>query len=305
MELRDLNAFLVLAEELNFRKAAARLHLTQPPLTRLVQRLEQELGVKLFERSTTRVELTQSGTTLYQGAKDLIDQAEQLKQRVSQSANSGEGTLRVGFCGSAFHSILASALSAFRYHHPEIHILTEEISSQEQLRQLQIGKLEVAFVEGRINLNGVLTELIHQEDFGILVPKTHRLGNKKLIPFADLRNETFIFQPRRENPQFYDSFLALLRNGGVEPKLLHKKPNQQCPVLVSSGAGILLTTRTLSKFATEDLRFIAILPPCPKFQISSVWRDGPQSPQLKLFLKFITTANYSNVSELFHFIERH
>ncbi|MBD2612631.1 LysR family transcriptional regulator [Nostoc punctiforme FACHB-252] len=291
MELRDLNAFLVLAEELNFRKAAARLHLTQPPLTRLVQRLEKELGVKLLERSTTKVELTQSGITLYQGAKNLIDQAEQLKQQVSQSINSGEGTLRVGFSSSAFHSILASALSAFRYLHPEIHILTQETSGQEQLRQLQIGKLEVAFVEGRINLDGVLAQLIYQEDFGILVPKTHRLGDKKLIRFADLCNETFIFQPRRENPQFYDSFLALLRDGGIEAQLLHKKPNQQCPVLVSSGAGILLTTRTLSKFATEDLQFIPILQPCPQFQISAVWRDGTQSPQLQLFLKFITTVN--------------
>ncbi|MEH1924645.1 LysR family transcriptional regulator [Nostoc sp.] len=242
MELRDLNAFLVLAEELNFRKAAARLHLTQPPLTRLVHRLEAQLGVQLFERSTTKVELTRSGIILYEGAKDLINQAERLKQQVSQSAKNSEGILRVGFS---------------------------------------------ALVEGRINLDGVQTQLIHREDFGILMSKTHRLGKKKLIRFADLHDETFIFQPRRDNPQFYDSFLTLLRDGGIEPKLFHKKPNQECPLLVSSGAGILLTTRTLSKFATKDLRFIPLLPPRPQLEISSVWLDGFESPQLKLFLSFI------------------
>ncbi|MBN3961413.1 LysR family transcriptional regulator [Nostoc sp. NMS8] len=290
MELRDLNAFLVLAEELNFRKAAAKLHLTQPPLTRLVHRLEAQLGVQLFERSTTKVELTRSGIILYQGAKDLINQAERLKQQVSQSAKNSEGILRVGFSAPVFHSILGPMLSAFRFHYPEMRIIAEDASAQEQLKRLLMGKLEVAFVEGRINLDGVQTQLIHREDFGILMSKTHRLGKKKLIRFADLHDETFIFQPRRDNPQFYDSFLALLRDGGIEPKLFHKKPNQQCPLLVSSGAGILLTTRTLSKFATKDLRFIPLLPPRPQLEISSVWLDGFESPQLKLFLSFISTT---------------
>ena len=149
MELRDLNAFLVLAEELNFRKAAARLHLTQPPLTRLVHKLEAQLGVQLFERSTTKVELTRSGVILYQGAKDLIDQAERLKQEVSQSGKDSEGILRVGFSAPVFHSILGPMLSSFRFHYPEMRIITEDASAQEQLKLLQTGKLEVAFVEGR------------------------------------------------------------------------------------------------------------------------------------------------------------
>ncbi|WP_370632109.1 LysR family transcriptional regulator [Pusillimonas sp. MFBS29] len=193
MDFRHLQQFVVLAETLNFRKAAEKLHMSQPPLSVSIRKLETELGVTLFVRGKDGVRLTKSGEAALDDARRALFHAGQFK-RAAVAASTGEGgVLRIGFVGSATHTILPGMLSRFRQRHPAVQLVLREATSIQVMQELADETLDVGVVrvpvstDSRIRLQALLTE-----NFVLAMPKSHPLAQRQTLKLGDVAQEDFI-----------------------------------------------------------------------------------------------------------------
>ncbi len=282
MDLAKLNAFTVLAEELNFRRSAERLGMSQPPLTRLIASLEEDLGVKLFERTTRKVNLTAAGILLFKETKSLQASLQKIESDVRAVGKIKRGTLSVGFSHTAFLARLPKILDAFKERLPNVDLELFQMSRTEVLRDLKSGKLDAAFSEGDYEIEGYERERVSDEIMGVLVLKSHALAKKKEIDFKELKNETLILHPKQENADYFDRVGQLCRQAKIKPEIYIKKKNESCPLLVVTGKGVLLTIASSRQHAFEQTRFVPIrslfLP------VSVYWSPKNPSPTLRSFL---------------------
>lgn len=179
MDLRHLNYFLVLAEELHFGRAAERLHISQPPLTRMIKQIENDLGVMLFERTKRKVLLTSAGAELLRDAKQMVLQMETVKKRLTIHGKGETGTLKIGYVGAVMHGEFPILLSSFAKDFPFINLQFEEQPNHSLIHGLNNGTLDVAFVRTWLHAQGLQENLILKEDFVAVVPAKHSLGMKK------------------------------------------------------------------------------------------------------------------------------
>ncbi|MDP4265646.1 MAG: LysR substrate-binding domain-containing protein [Bacteroidota bacterium] len=259
MDLRHLNYFLVLAEELHFGRAAERLHISQPPLSRMIKQVENELGVLLFERTKRRVILTSAGVELLQDAKQMVLQMETVKKRLAIHGKGETGALKIGYVGAVMHSGLPALLSAFAKNFPHIHLQFEEQPNTNLLHGLNNGTLDVAFVRTWLHPETLQEKLILNEPFVAVVPAKHSLARKNKIAIKELKNETFITFTRECGPTIFDSFLALCSNAGFTPHVLHHASQLNSVLrLVESGFGISLLPANIESGYKLKLKFIPL-----------------------------------------------
>lgn len=259
MDIRHLNYFLVLAEELHFGRAAERLHISQPPLSRMIKQIESDLGVMLFERTKRRVILTSAGVGFLQDAKQMVLQMETVKKRLAIHGRGETGTLKIGYVGAVMHTALPMLLSAFAKEFPQIHLQFEEQNNNDLLYGLNNGTLDVAFVRTWFHPENLEEKLILSEPFVAVVPANHLLARKKLISVKDLKKEIFITFTRDCGPTIFDSFLVLCSNAGFTPHVLHYASQLNSILrLVESGFGISLLPGDIAKGYKLNLRFIPL-----------------------------------------------
>lgn len=285
MDLNKLKAFIVVAEELNFRKSAEILGMTQPPLTRLISSLEEELSIQLFERTTRKVRLTGAGVFLLKEARELVSRSEDLEKAVRAIGKQRSGSLSIGFSTTAFLASLPKIIDEFRDRFPRVRLELHQESRRGLLKGLRSSRFDACFLEGEPEEEGFKQHLVQDEALGVLLPKKHPLAKRKEIELRDLKNETLILHPRHEHQTFFDTINRLCEQSGFKPKTYIKGENESCPVLVAIGKGVSLTISSSQSFVPGETHFVPIkklyLP------VSVFWSPENPNPSLKNFLSFV------------------
>lgn len=285
MDLSKLKAFVVVAEELNFRRSAEILGMTQPPLTRLIAGLEDDLGTKLFERTTRQVKLTGSGVFLLKEGREIIARAERLEHEVRAISRIKSGALSVAFSTTVFLASLPKIMGAFQERFPKVMIQLHQETRQRLFSGLRQGQFDIGFVEGSVDEQDLASDTVHDEALGVLLPKQHSFARRKQVEFSELKDETIILHPRKDNGRFHDTVHQLFRQSGIKPKVYVKNDWESCPVLVAIGKGVSLTILGNQQCTFPETKFVPIKQ--LSLPVSVVWSRENSNPALKGMLSFV------------------
>jgi len=284
MDIGKLKAFIVVAEELNFRRSAEILAMSQPPLTRLIASLEEELGTRLFDRTTRSVRLTGAGVLLLREAREIVAALARIETDVRAAGRLKAGNLRIGFSRTAFMARFPALIEAFQQRFPKIRLDLQEAPGREILQRLRDGRFDLGFVEGVTARDGLESHEIAAENLGVLVGQKHPLAKKKQIQFQDLKDETIILHHRREAEEFHDRIAHLIKTLPKKPRIYIKGEDESCPILVALGRGVSLTVASARNAAPEQTRFVQVRDMFLPLRI--FWKAGGQTPHAKTFLSF-------------------
>lgn len=274
MDIRDLRVFLVVATELNFRRAAERLHMTQPPLTRLIAGLERDLRVKLFDRNTKRVGLTPAGELLARRAPGLIDALENLEAELRASSQVSSDVLRVGLCRTAFQSWVPESIERFGQRRPETKFEVKTDTSERLVKDVRIGRLDIACVEMSGPVEPDFESLCVAEDpVGVLMLKSHRLAKRRAVRLSDLNGETIIVHSRHDHAHVYELQRMALRDADIAYQSYTKKKDESCQVLVASGRGLALTGLSYCVPPLPNTVFVPLSDSALKSRLELIWRE--------------------------------
>ena len=285
MELRHLRYFVAVAEELSFRKAAERLHLAQPPLSAQIKGLEEELGTKLFERTTRSVRLTTSGRVFLDEAKTVLAAAEKAEQRVRKAEHGLVGTLRIGVLAPTATSRLATILRSYRQQFPGVQFSLHEMTSVEQLQNLRLDQLDVGLLRPPVAFPELDFHFLEESPMVLAVPAGHRLAKQKQIDWKDFHNEPMVMIHPSLQHGYYDTFLNLCAKAGATPLVGQYANDVHSKMwLISAGFGVAPTTKTIAEVKRPGLVFRELPPGLPLVQTLIVWKRSNQSPMVRNFV---------------------
>ncbi|MGK8234613.1 LysR family transcriptional regulator [Roseovarius sp. MS2] len=252
--LRHIRYFLVLAEDLNFRRASEHLHISQPALTRTIQHLEAELQVTLFDRSQNFVRLTDAGRAFREGGQRVLNGVEATIDLTRRVSIGEAGALRVGYTDFAIADALPELLKQFHQRHPGITVRPHHGVTAAQLQQLRDDKLDIGFVTGPVRQPGFRSRVVQTDRPICIVPEGHRLASRSSVELADLADEDFVHGPTEAWAHFYDYLFPHCRKAGFQPRIVQEAFNSVGILgLVSCGMGITILTESIYDFATGGL----------------------------------------------------
>lgn len=258
MELRHLRYFVAVAEEKSFNKAAARLYISQPPLSRQIKHLEEEIGVVLIDRENRPLRLTEAGEFFYEHALQILSQSENLRMMVTRKGNFDD-SFSIGFVASILYGILPKVIARFREIYPNIEIKLYELNSWEQMQALTAGKIDVGF--GRLLFEDASTRriLLREESLVVAVPKNHRIVQEKLegVNLVDLINESLLLYPTAPRPSFIDYVLELFETRKLKVNYFTEVRELHIALgLVAAGEGITIVPKTLQHLRNQEISYI-------------------------------------------------
>jgi LysR family transcriptional regulator, benzoate and cis,cis-muconate-responsive activator of ben and cat genes len=256
VELRHLRYFVAVADELNFRRAAARLRISQPPLSQQIRRLEDELGAPLFLRTRRRVELTDAGRALLEHARPLIEQVERLPAIVTGAARGETGTLILGFVASSSYALLPTLLRAFRAERPGVEVRLRELSSARQLSALASRSIDVGLLRPPVLDETIATVHLLAEPLVVALPQDHPLTRKPAIRVRELSAEPFVLFPAALGGGFAELVLRLCAGAGFTPRVEQEADELQTIVnLVAAGVGVSLVPSALIELKRPGISY--------------------------------------------------
>lgn len=264
MDLRHLRYFQAVAEEMNFSRAAKRLRIAQPALSRTVQEIEHELGARLIERGRRAISLTPAGEVLLHEASLLLERMEESMRRVQRAAKGEEGELRLGYIGPPTQAFLGRLLAEYRRRFPKVSVHLEERTPERVWEMVAKGRLSVALtrpVPGQ-GERVLATLPLRQEPLGVVVPAGHPLAGGKSAPWKSLAGVPLIVLARREGVGLHDEILAACRQAGFTPTIAHS-PSLMGTVLsyVEAGAGAGIATDSVAAASMPvGLSFVKLVP---------------------------------------------
>lgn len=245
MDFRRLSCFVAVVEQKSFRAAALKLHLSQPPLTRHVQVLEEALGVQLLVRSAAGVEPTAAGRLFYDEARNLLALAAQAGERVRLTGQGRIGRLDVGVFGSAVLGAIPRIVREFRERHPEVELVLHSLDREAQLKALRERRIDVGFNRFFTEEPDLVWEVIHTEPMSVVVPEGHAFGTRSELGLAELARETLILYPRTPRPGFIDHLMRLFHQRGLSPRRVQEVDDVlTAAALVASHLGLSLVTES-------------------------------------------------------------
>ena len=297
MELRHLRYFLVVAEELNFTRAAKILGINQPPLSAQIQQLEKELGTPLFRRLARGVELTDAGKLLLEQTRIILKQVDDAAVGVRRRARGETGRIIIGSSGSYFHPLIMKIIHECKSRYPQVVIATgvEVTNTSLLIAWLRTGRIDVCLLPLPIDdSDGLAVEPLVDEDCVIVLPRGHALGNSASAPLAKLAGEKFVVFCRDFNPATYDSIFAACARADFIPKVELEAP-QIISVLpmVAAGFGVSIVPRSFSEVRFAGIQYIDIEADAPRSAIALVWRHDERSAAIKNAMKAARLAKLS------------
>jgi DNA-binding transcriptional LysR family regulator len=296
MELRHLRYFLAVAEELHFHRAAARLHISQPPLSQQIRALERELGVTLLERNRRRVTLTTAGESFRDDARAILAAVERASERARNVARGAIGELSIAFVGSAmFSPTLPDILREFRRGHPEVELVLRELPTVAQLNALVRGELDLGVIRGPIPEADIDPQLellvIQRENLVAALPADHPLTARRRLRAEALRGETFVILDRRDSPGLFASLVSAMGEaGGVPDDVLEVAEMQTIISLVAGGFGVSLVPASVGQVERTGVAFRPIEGPTPTIELALAWRRDGDSPVRDAFIELARPA---------------
>jgi DNA-binding transcriptional LysR family regulator len=290
MELRHLKYFVAVAEELNFARAARRVHIAQPSLTKQIKQLEQELGFPLLYRTTKKVELMDTGQVFLEEAQRLLRQAENAIQSAHRTHTGESGRLVIGFSQSAAPEVLPRILRRYHALYPKVVVDLVEIVSIKNGESLMESALSVALVRSPTFLSRELFcfETIQQERFVVALPDSHRLAKQKSVRIKTLASEPLIVPPLRPGWGYADSMFQIFRDYGIVPRIAQESIGALAMVtLVAGGLGIALAPASLANFSLPGVTYRPIKGPCRTSDLTLVWRRDSRASTVRAFLEVV------------------
>jgi DNA-binding transcriptional LysR family regulator len=269
MELRQIRSFLSIAETLHFGRTAKLIHLSQPALSLQIRALEEELGVRLFERNRRKTTLTAAGLAFRDDAVAALSQLEQAIRRARLAGNGKLGLLRIGFISTAGSELVADIVRQFRELNPEVEFSLRNILTAEQIEMLETGSLDIGFLRVPIGENSALDVVtVHRERFVLLVPSSHKLAKRKRVRLREVAGEDFVMYERIYAPGFHDLIFGILRDAGIVPNV--SQTAGEIPFLISlvaSGMGITILPASAVKHSVSPVFACEILDRIPMVEI--------------------------------------
>ncbi|AUX29857.1 MULTISPECIES: LysR substrate-binding domain-containing protein [Sorangium] len=292
MDLRHLRYFTAVAEERHFGRAAQRLGIAQPPLSRQIQDLESELGFSLFDRSRRRVELTPAGVVFLAHVRRVFD-ALDLAVHEARRASVGEtGRLVVGYLSSLAYSGITELVRAFRTDFPSVELALREMPPQEQIEALKDGRIDVGFVRAPLNDPRLASECVRREPLLVALPADHPLAGRRRIPLELLSREPFVVFPRQRGSAFFDLVVGLCREAGFTPRIVQEALHLDILSLVAAGFGVSILPESIKNIRRGGLALRPIVG-APVTDLLLAWRADDASPTLGQFLSFVRRVGVS------------
>jgi DNA-binding transcriptional LysR family regulator len=288
-DLRRLQCFVAVARERNFTRAAERLHVAQPALSRQVRLLEQELGVELLHRTTHEFELTEAGEFLLERGPALLGAADELWRSVRRYGTGERGGVTVAYGASASYETAPRLLRALAESHPGITMSTAVKSVDEIVTGLRNGSVDLGLVRCPPEVAGLDARRVRMERQGVLLRRDHRLASNPTLAVADLADETVLLHPREGNPGHYDAVLGLFREHALEPRVQLRALSfdlAYTPVL-QGGAITIIGESSVSIGLPDELCWRPLSPPV-SFEVSLLSRSHNRSPAVERMLDAAT-----------------
>lgn len=285
MRLAFLRYFTVLAQELHFGRAAAKLAITQPTLSGAIKSLEEELGVLLFHRDKTKVELTPAGAAFLVEARHVFDAVSRARNVAVAVDRGMAGRLDIGFAGTLILRGIPRILDEFQRRAPDIEVALHEIPSNEQIDRLRRARLNAGFMYAAPSHPDLNAMAMESDSFVLCMPVQHPLAQLPIIELHEVRGETFLMFNRDVNPMSHDAVVGLFHNAGIYPRFVHSIRNWLTMVaMVSEGRGLAVVSGSLARLGWSGVRFAPISGEPLDAPASLVWNASSMSPALRQFL---------------------
>jgi DNA-binding transcriptional LysR family regulator len=286
VELRHLRYFVAVAEELHFGRAAKRLHVAQPSLSRQVRDLERELGVPLFSRSSRRVALTSAGEAFLVGARLAIVRAGEAVDEARRAHRGEVGRLCLGYVQSATFEALPRLLGAFRAACPDVALEVRAMTTLEQVAALRDRRIHLGLLRPPIDDRGIALQPVSRDRLVAALPGDHPLAGSERVPLAALAGEPFILYARSDGPGVRDAIVGSCLAAGFSPRIVQEAGDTQTIVaLVGAGLGISLLISPVPPVRDGTVVYRPLVDDLPPWEMALAWRRDDQSAVLERFLQ--------------------
>jgi DNA-binding transcriptional LysR family regulator len=288
IELRHLRYFLAVAEELHFRKAAERLYISQPGLSRQIKQMEGDLGLQLFTRDNKKVQLTEVGqylktetTLLLKNLDDSIKHAQMLQ--IGQ-----EGKVTIGYVGSAMQNIIPALLIKCRELYPNIRFSLKEMDNDSQVKAAMNKSIDLGFVRLQQSHSYLEFKPVLKDTFSLVLPKDHRVNNTNFKNLKQLENDAFILFDKAYSPSYYERVMSLFEDASFAPKVSHHTVHANTIFrLVENHFGVAIIPTSLKEGYATDAQFIELKSIKQRAILSAMWHSNNRNPILKKVLDLL------------------
>ncbi|WP_158838626.1 LysR substrate-binding domain-containing protein [Polaribacter sp. L3A8] len=288
IEYRHIRYFLAVAETLHFRKAAEKLYISQPGLTRQIKNMEDDLGVKLFDRHNRKVELTKTGEYLRKELTRNLNELTEILDFAKLVNNGVEGNLNFGYVGSAMKKIIPQLLLRLKEEYENVVFNLKEMNNQQQIEQLLSNEIDVGFVRlDRVPAGLGIYEVL-KEPFCLVLPIEHPLNSDNFKSLIQLEKVPFIMFDSSDSSSYYEKVMQLFDDSGFSPIVSHSTIHAASIYsLVENGLGISIVPASLTLTDNKKVKFIALDKMTQRTSLSVIWNKNNKNPSLQHLLKFI------------------
>jgi DNA-binding transcriptional LysR family regulator len=288
MELRHLSYFKAVAEELNYRKAAQRLYISQPGLSRQIKQLEEYLEVQLLERDQKHVELTPAGSFFKEEVDFILNHLEMTKNQLKLISDGKIGELRIGFLGSASNQVLPSFLKKLNGEFAGISTNLEEFSNLAQVEMIQKDKLDLGFVRLASVPSDLEMKVVLKDSFSLVVPMDHLISKSNFKSLNQFAEESFVLFSSDYSNYYYEQIVGICREAGFTPKIRHKSVHALTIFkLVENGMGVAIVPTSLQEGYEMKVRVMEIPATSAFTELSAIWKASNRNPALRQALPLL------------------
>lgn len=259
VELRLWRSFVTVAEELHYGRAAERLYITQPALSRQIHELERALGLSLFERTSRRVTLTAAGSTVLAQARRVLAESERALGLARLAAAGNWGSIAIGVLPAVSLGVLPAVIRAHRTEHPNVAYTITECFDDEQFELLKAGRIDIGLLRAAAGPPGIRLETLLRERVVAVLPSAHRFARYDRLALAELADEDFVFFPRQRSALAYDQFIASCRAAGFTPNIVQEASGVATLGLIAAGLGVSVLAEAYTALAPTGVRYVPIV----------------------------------------------
>ncbi|MGW8307845.1 MAG: LysR family transcriptional regulator [Achromobacter pulmonis] len=277
MDIRQLRYFVTVAEELNFSRAATRLHMSQPPLSQQIKALEDEMGVALFLRTRREVKLTDAGHVFLRESRAVLAHLQAAVDTTLRTAKGDVGELRLGMATSAVFHVMPAILERLRRQFPQVNVAVTDMGSRDQIRAVHQGKIDIGIIHEQPHIEELASRPIFSEAFSLAIPSAHPLAARPSIPLPELREQPFVAFSREHAPALFDSFIAACAQAGFSPNIAHTARHALTIFqMVGLGLGMAVVPSSFARGATNGVTYRELDQVTQRVRICAIW--DPKTP---------------------------
>lgn len=282
LELRHFKYFLAVAEELHYRKAAEKLCISQPGLSRQIKQMEEILDTPLFIRSKKKVTLTPAGEYLRAELQYILNHLELTKKHLELIKDGDSGEVRIGFLGSAMQNVIPELLISLKEKYPKVRTSLEELSNSAQLDAVMKDKLDIGFVRLARAPDDIHIHPVFEDTFSVVLPEAYPILSREFEGLHQVSKENFVLFPQEYSPLYYDTIMSICEDAGFTPKVSHKSVHAQTIFkLVENNLGIAIVPTSLQYGFHMRVKFLELKNIPQRAILSVIWKEDNRNPALK------------------------